>query len=547
MPGCAVNACGNYNRATKGSNIRYYRFPKDKALAKQWIAAYQGFYIDGKSLFITKDSIQKLLEVANSELTICPKINSSHLELTGPQRQRVQKLVRNHFLDQGFYIDGKSITKDSIQKLLEVANSELTICPKINSSHLELTGPQRQRVRPAAQLLSHSRTVAKALEYCGTNNMLPATNWRDTSNFILMINDWFDVHNSTSKFCGNNPTKNAFGIDLDNQEKILDNISSTMEQMIVGKHKSLISFQKGIILSNRSQGFYIDGKSITKDSIQKLLEVANSELTICPKINSSHLELTGPQRQRVRPAAQLLSRTVAKALEYCGTNNMLPATNWRDTSNFILMINDWFDVHNSTSKFCGNNPTKNAFGIDLDNQEKILDNISSTMEQMIVGKHKSLISFQKGIILSNRSLKELYKHCNKEYGVEYLLTRRLNQDVFDEQCLLSSLETVDAEDGAECGNDTCLTESLMQNLSLRFVIIEDIDEEPAEEFCFIEPEYPVLALPENTNIANLGTLTQFEAQQKIDDEALIYIAGYVAFKFKHKYNLGEPWKNLTIP
>ncbi|KAK9712222.1 THAP domain [Popillia japonica] len=396
MPGCAVNACGNYNRATKGSNIRYYRFPKDKALAKQWIAAYQGFYIDGKSLFITKDSIQKLLEVANSELTICPKINSSHLELTGPQRQRVQKLVRNHFLDQGFYIDGKSITKDSIQKLLEVANSELTICPKINSSHLELTGPQRQRVRPAAQLLSHSRTVAKALEYCGTNNMLPATNWRDTSNFILMINDWFDVHNSTSKFCGNNPTKNAFGIDLDNQEKILDNISSTMEQMIVGKHKSLISFQKGIILSNRS-------------------------------------------------------------------------------------------------------------------------------------------------------LKELYKHCNKEYGVEYLLTRRLNQDVFDEQCLLSSLETVDAEDGAECGNDTCLTESLMQNLSLRFVIIEDIDEEPAEEFCFIEPEYPVLALPENTNIANLGTLTQFEAQQKIDDEALIYIAGYVAFKFKHKYNLGEPWKNLTIP
>ncbi|KAK9754753.1 hypothetical protein QE152_g962 [Popillia japonica] len=352
------------------------------------------------------------------------------------------KLVRNHFLDQGFYINGKSITKDSIQKLLEVANSELTICPKINSSHLELTGPQHPRVRPATQLLS--RTVAKALEYCGTNNMLPATNWRDTSNFILMINDWFDVHNSTSKFCGNNPTKNAFGIDLENQENILDNISATMEQMIVGKHKSMISFQK------------------------------------------------------------------------------------------------------------------------------ILDNISATMEQMIVGKHKSMISFQKGVVLSNRSLKELYKHCNKEYGVEYLLTRRLNQDVLenlfsyirgmggsddhphpldfrhrlrwyllgkhataaftnnthtedtDEQCLLLYLETVDAEDCAECGNDTCLTESLMRNLSLRFVIIEDIDEEPAEDFCFIEPEYPVLAMPENTNIANLGTLTQFEAQPKIKDDALVY-------------------------
>ncbi|KAK9721053.1 THAP domain [Popillia japonica] len=41
MPGCAVNGCRNYNRATKGSNIRYYRFPKDEALTKQWIAACQ--------------------------------------------------------------------------------------------------------------------------------------------------------------------------------------------------------------------------------------------------------------------------------------------------------------------------------------------------------------------------------------------------------------------------------------------------------------------------------------------------------------------------
>ncbi|KAK9721166.1 hypothetical protein QE152_g21681 [Popillia japonica] len=289
---------------------------------------------------------------------------------------------------------------------------------------------------------------------------------------------------------------------------------------------------------------------------------------------------------------------------------MLPATNWRDTSNFILMINDWFDVHNSTSKFCGNNPTKNAFGIDLDNQEKILDNISSTMEQMIVGKHKSLISFQKGIILSNRSLKELYKHCNKEYGVEYLLTRRLNQDVLEnffsyirgmggsddhphpldfrhrlrwyllgkhattvftnntntkdtneqcllssletvdtnntntkdtnEQCLLSSLETVDAEDGAECGNDTCLTESLMRNLGTltQFEAQQKIDD---EALIYIAG-YVAFKFKHKYNLA-----TQFEAQQKINDEALIYIAGYVAFKFKHKYNLGEPWKNLTIP
>lgn len=158
-------------------------------------------------------------------------------------------------------------------------------------------------------------------------------------------------------------------------------------------------------------------KAIKKDSIQKLLEVANSELTISPKVNSFHLELNGPQRQRVRSAAQLFSRTFAKALEYCGTNKIMPGTNLQDTSTFILMINDWCDVQNLRLKL---------FGISLENQERILDNIPATMER-IVEKHKSMIAFQKGIIFSNRSVKELYEYSHKEYGVDYLLTTRLNQ------------------------------------------------------------------------------------------------------------------------
>lgn len=39
MPGCAVFGCNNYNRVTKGTNIKYFRFPKSKELSKQWISA----------------------------------------------------------------------------------------------------------------------------------------------------------------------------------------------------------------------------------------------------------------------------------------------------------------------------------------------------------------------------------------------------------------------------------------------------------------------------------------------------------------------------
>lgn len=39
MPGCAVFGCGNYSRSTKGTAVKYYRFPKDEILRKRWIDA----------------------------------------------------------------------------------------------------------------------------------------------------------------------------------------------------------------------------------------------------------------------------------------------------------------------------------------------------------------------------------------------------------------------------------------------------------------------------------------------------------------------------
>ena len=48
----------------------------------------------------------------------------------------------------------------------------------------------------------------------------------------------------------------------------------------------------------------------------------------------------------------------------------------------------------------------------------------------IVNKVK-LLPFQKGILLSNSSLIELYKHLRKTYNTEYILKARLNQDILE--------------------------------------------------------------------------------------------------------------------
>ncbi|XP_050315855.1 THAP domain-containing protein 1 B-like [Anthonomus grandis grandis] len=39
MSSCAVATCKNYSRVTKGTNIKYFRFPKDRNFPKQWANA----------------------------------------------------------------------------------------------------------------------------------------------------------------------------------------------------------------------------------------------------------------------------------------------------------------------------------------------------------------------------------------------------------------------------------------------------------------------------------------------------------------------------
>jgi hypothetical protein len=178
------------------------------------------------------------------------------------------------------------------------------------------------------------------------------------------------------------------------------------------------------------QGFHIDGKLIDKSCIEKIIRASTDELKIAHKINDYHLNVRGTERQKVRPAAQLLSNTVAKAVEWCGMEGFLDDMYWHETSKFVKLMNDWFDVFNAQIKYAGH-PGANAFGVNLEKQLMILKETSEVVSKMIVGNHKSLIPFQKGILLSNNSLTELYQYLHSEYNLEYILTYRLNQDILE--------------------------------------------------------------------------------------------------------------------
>jgi len=92
------------------------------------------------------------------------------------------------------------------------------------------------------------------------------------------------------------------------------------------------------------------------------------------------------------------------------------------------LVNDWFDLLNSINLY-GNNTT--AYGEDIKKQNETLDKMDNFIKEMRVHGKRSLMQFQKGILLTNQSLRNLYQDMKENFGLTYILTRRLNQDVLE--------------------------------------------------------------------------------------------------------------------
>ena len=134
-------------------------------------------------------------------------------------------------------------------------------------------------------------------------------------------------------------------------------------------------------------------------------------------------------------AAQVLSNTTAEAVKWFGLNNFFKCENWDECANFLKAANEWFDLLNSKIKY-GKTIAANAYGTDLEQQNEILDIMTLYMQNIRVGSHKSLLPFQKDIILNNTSLQELLSYLQNRYDndnfqIKYILTYRLNQDVIE--------------------------------------------------------------------------------------------------------------------
>ena len=157
-----------------------------------------------------------------------------------------------------------------------------------------------------------------------------------------------------------------------------------------------------------------------KTDIEQVLHEDCGELKLCPSVSLEHLDCQGNARQRVRPAAQLLSHSVATALR-CLHPEKTKQADWIDT------VNSWFDVMNSRQQF-DRNRLKCAFGVHFEEQKSALEKMCQAVSKMRSLTHKNLLPFQKGILIGSRALIALFNEMKENFNIQYIRTSGLNQD-----------------------------------------------------------------------------------------------------------------------
>lgn len=174
-------------------------------------------------------------------------------------------------------------------------------------------------------------------------------------------------------------------------------------------------------------GFRLNGHLLQVDGIKEIIINSVKDLKPTHKLTEKHIVVHGFKRMKVRPAVQLLSGSTARALRFYGERGLLSKEEWRPLSDFIELVDDWFDLFNSKVPY-NKRASRNAYGTNLNEQNQLLEKMIKTVSSMRVCGKTQLFPFQKGIIQSCQALGNLYEMVKKTWNVSYLLTYRITQD-----------------------------------------------------------------------------------------------------------------------
>lgn len=172
------------------------------------------------------------------------------------------------------------------------------------------------------------------------------------------------------------------------------------------------------------------GAVVDRSWIQQLVLKQKSELQLTFKLGLKNLYLHGQQRQNCSTAYQLFSHTVATAIRLI----LKDKEGYEEVADFFDLINNLSDLFNSRLATDDNNKFKTAYGMYLEEQERLLGTVETLIMNSRIGKRKTraYAPFQKGFLMLIKSTQELYEDLRTAIpGMKYLMLSHLNQDFLE--------------------------------------------------------------------------------------------------------------------
>ncbi|KAF0305951.1 Transposable element P transposase [Amphibalanus amphitrite] len=167
-----------------------------------------------------------------------------------------------------------------------------------------------------------------------------------------------------------------------------------------------------------SQGGLLD-KALMEEMVA--INGASAEYRVAHKVHlATHVQVKNMARQKVRPAMELLSATVALAIErHLGRREEVRALRVLDSGMDVLNA-----IHPKDVK-----PLRRGYSGTTEQESALTALEKEARELRVCPRKDALLPFQKGIILSVSSVRGLLQDLKAKFGEQtYLLTRRLSQD-----------------------------------------------------------------------------------------------------------------------
>lgn len=293
------------------------------------------------------------------------------------------------------------------------------------------------------------------------------------------------------------------------------------------------------------RGFILpNGVNIKRNILDELIAKTNTEISSTFRLSALSMNCVSNERQNVGLAKHLLSHKTSVAIKrYFNTEES------ENLADFIEVVDRWFDVMNSNNVYAAEH-LKRPYGLYLEEQNKILDEMYSlTLNMKGIGK-KALYVFQKFILISITSLKMLYGILKQMFPKQFsfILTHRLNQDLLEN--LFSQLRCRGGNDDHPSplnsiyrlrmiilGKNTGVVKTNMSTIDAsddEFLLSQIFKEVE------IEPNFDVVQISDEESDSSIASSQSIVKMSASEEDGFEYLLGWLARKFRTKYpDLGE--------